>query len=656
MDKYIIDECLGLDTLAERIVVREKDSNKTYLLSKMELMDMATTVVAYQEYLPLMKLSYENVALYFDIFTSFDHKISATFINLISEYFPMGNLDIYLQKLRNNKNALNNQLVDIWFAQILDGLMFLWNQNIVHRNLKPDCIYLRGENNEENCSLIIGDIIPLSVAYDLRMRTRLPRRLSIDESSCIKCHSALSYTAPEILESGQYTIQSDIYSLGCVLLDMITCDTLTDEETLQLRICARHDASTLSETLQNLQNVHETIPTLIGQMVVPNPEERLKEEDFLHDEYIIESMHNIDSSQMKYPSLSDKKQTRNDLVNNEKFEYYLNYLKQHHNAESRIEYAIQLCNQSKSIDLSSLAMCFQKDIIPIVEHFLSNLIIIENTLELLIKIIHNDTIITSQIVTFIRKIIPLYENNEDIIKKITDILIVLATQNEKLLNNARIASHLVQIMTKHEHNADISAKCCTLLWLMAKDSMTNELRDHQATILSILLKILQNHSDNSDLFTKVCFAFLPFVFEKSTVDYLVQFNLVRYFTIGLQKHNDNRQAIKAALAVLSELFKLDERCVMRFLCSRSNDGTLLDSMESLNKIFDRFKNYIDIARGILTLLKSMSSYDDAIDEMISTKIDENLLYEIKRFHSENDDIAQTCEHIMTCIRQRRAIS
>jgi serine/threonine protein kinase len=25
------------------------------------------------------------------------------------------------------------QLVDIWFAQILDGLMYLWSQNIVHR-------------------------------------------------------------------------------------------------------------------------------------------------------------------------------------------------------------------------------------------------------------------------------------------------------------------------------------------------------------------------------------------------------------------------------------------------------------------------------------------------------------------------------------------
>ncbi len=55
-------------------------------------------------------------------------------------------------------------------------------------------------------------------------------------------------------------------------------------------------------------------------------------------------------------------------------------------------------------------------------------------------------------------------------------------------------------------------------------------------------------------------------------------------------------------------FSFVERCVLRFLCSRSNDGTLIDSMEVLNEIFDRFKNHSDIARGIITLLKSMAFY------------------------------------------------
>jgi serine/threonine protein kinase len=86
----------------------------------------------------------------------------------------------------------------------------------------------------------------------------------MDEDSCVKCHSkiknvffafnfvdfilkiylinqillgALSYTAPEIFESGQYTVQSDIYSLGCVVLDMITCDTLTVRNAFSEKFC-----------------------------------------------------------------------------------------------------------------------------------------------------------------------------------------------------------------------------------------------------------------------------------------------------------------------------------------------------------------------------------------------------------------------------------
>ncbi len=168
-----------------------------------------------------------------------------------------------------------NSSVKIWFIQRRNFFFIFEN-----RNLKPDSIYLRGENNEENCSVVIGDLIPVSVAYDLRMRTRLPRRmysyllrfflftwknsdLLIDKSSCNRCHSkrknilqfacfilrlkkihlivwvflllgALSYTAPEIFEGGDYTIQSDIYSFGCILLDMITCDTLTVRYHLKL--------------------------------------------------------------------------------------------------------------------------------------------------------------------------------------------------------------------------------------------------------------------------------------------------------------------------------------------------------------------------------------------------------------------------------------
>lgn len=43
--------------------------------------------------------------------------------------------------------------------------------------------------------------------------------------------------------------------------------------------------------------------------------------------------------------------------------------------------------------------------------------------------------------------------------------------------DARITFDLVQLMSKHETHADISGKCCTLLWLMSKESMSKSLLD-----------------------------------------------------------------------------------------------------------------------------------------------------------------------------------
>lgn len=122
--------------------------------------------------------------------------------------------------------------------------------------------------------------------------------------------------------------------------------------------------------------------------------------------------------------------------------------------------------------------------------------------------------------------------------------------------------------------------------------LATDLRKYQMEIFRFFFHIFQKHPNNSDLYTKICFAFLPLISQsnettkfffdslkirlESTLDSLVQFNLVRYLTIGLGEHEENRHAIKAGwsskirrivsstfffgflgLAVLSELFPLD---------------------------------------------------------------------------------------------------
>lgn len=236
---------------------------------------------------------------------------------------------------------------------------------------------------------------------------------------------ALSYTAPEVFRSETYTVSSDIYSFGCILLDMITCDTLTvgngesdDQSEVSFVVGWRNITITYLCSTWSEHAVWNTAATANGEFLsIPllhasrflygldkrddiqtnrsnddsRPEKTSRSRvrsrgrgehqictmlicrDLKTHDYVIESMHAIDSDRMKYPAKRDVNWTRNgisihsprnsfsqaseisrlDLAQNGKLEVYLNYLKQHRNAESRVEYALHLCSQSKSVGSES---------------------------------------------------------------------------------------------------------------------------------------------------------------------------------------------------------------------------------------------------------------------------------------------------------------
>jgi serine/threonine protein kinase len=80
--------------------------------------------------------------------------------------------------------------------------------------------------SEKEVAYKLYSILPYSFVTNIEHQCDRYRALSPIEW-CSLFLGALSYTAPEVFENDQYTKQADIYSFGCVLLDMITCDRLT---------------------------------------------------------------------------------------------------------------------------------------------------------------------------------------------------------------------------------------------------------------------------------------------------------------------------------------------------------------------------------------------------------------------------------------------
>ncbi|XP_054357756.1 serine/threonine kinase-like domain-containing protein STKLD1 isoform X11 [Pongo pygmaeus] len=171
-----------------------------------------------------------------------------------------------------------SQALEEWMqnvlGQVLDALEYLHHLDIIHRNLKPSNIILI---SSDHCKL-------QDLSSNVLMTDKAKWNIRAEEDPFRK-----SWMAPEALNFS-FSHKSDIWSLGCIILDMTSCSFMDGTEAMHLRKSLRQSPGSLKAVLKTMEEKQipdvETFGNLLPLMLQIDPSDRITIKDVVHITFV----------------------------------------------------------------------------------------------------------------------------------------------------------------------------------------------------------------------------------------------------------------------------------------------------------------------------------------------------------------------------------
>ena len=241
---------VGVGSSAIAYKIWNKNDNKFYLLKKFNKSKFLENQPENESEI-LKNISHQNVVKYYYSFL-----VKESYY-IIMEYCENFDLRKFIDKYKEKQILIDEKVILIIILDICCGLKEIHNKNIIHKDLKPENIYI-----DKDYKIKIGDF---SISKKLKGTINTKSGHGI---------GTLSYMAPEILfgkEGEKYNNKIDIWSFGCIIYELLTLNTCFDSDigfTLLSKIKnAVYDKSALKKNDNTWEN-------LINLMLQKNPSDR----------------------------------------------------------------------------------------------------------------------------------------------------------------------------------------------------------------------------------------------------------------------------------------------------------------------------------------------------------------------------------------------
>ena len=174
-----------------------------------------------------------------------EHFVDDGRLCIVMEYADGGDLAQRIEAQAASKGSLfpENQVVD-WFVQICLALKHAHDRKILHRDLKPQNIFLTRKNYVRLGDFGISKVLSNTLAV---------------ASTCV---GTPLYLAPELCEGKEYDGKSDVWSLGAILYELCALSppfTANTMPALVMRICGEEPPSLDKQFSPDVRNLASTL-------------------------------------------------------------------------------------------------------------------------------------------------------------------------------------------------------------------------------------------------------------------------------------------------------------------------------------------------------------------------------------------------------------
>ena len=200
INDYKIEKLIGKGSYGNVYSAKKISNNKMYAIKKIKV-DNISHYEKKNIINELKILASHNCPYIIKFKTAFTH---INELCIVTEYAQKGDI-LQLIKLRKTTgNKFSEDEIMHYFVQICMGINYLHKNNIIHRDIKSANIFIDINNNVK-----LGDfgIIKILQSYMMYAQTQIGTPL---------------YMGPEIYKRERYNTKADIWSLGCILYELMT--------------------------------------------------------------------------------------------------------------------------------------------------------------------------------------------------------------------------------------------------------------------------------------------------------------------------------------------------------------------------------------------------------------------------------------------------